>query len=251
VRAALARALATTALAAWLATSVAPGCDRAPAKDPPGPEPASRGTAGEEASSEWPAGTVLVVGGEPITADEVDVPSVYMQHIQPSATGPQLRRLALHNVTLPRAIARVLHREEHAAAKRDADHAYARLVGKVTDVGPGLDPAEGATTASGTWNTLGFVTWGTALDLPEGQWSEPIEDVGYWVVMRRLGKRDGPVTLATEVTIEAFRFPWMPEETRGALIEAAYDRLRLEFVDPAWREFVPESTQYRMGARQP
>lgn len=236
---ALRGAVAIVAAAALALDQVA--CDEAPPAAVRGPGPGQA----------WPPGTVLAVEGMPITADEVDLASAHFQRVQASATGPQLRRLALTNFALPRAVSRLLAAEAREKAKREADDLYARLVGKITDVGPDLDPSAGAERVTGTWQELGVVPWGTALELPEGRWSEPIEDVGQWIVLRRVGTREAPVSLATEVTIEAFAFPWMPPEERLLAIESAYDSMRLEIVDPAWEEIVPEHTLYRMGARRP
>jgi hypothetical protein len=241
-----ARSALALGLGALLGVALAPACDDKPSEPSDG-APISEA----HARQDWPPGTVLAIEGVPITADEVDRASVYVQTIELSATGPQLRRLALENIVLRRAIARLLAPEEHTKAAREAADLHARLAGKITDVGPGVDPAAGAKQVTGTFQSLGLVTWGAALELPEGQWSEPIEDIGQWVVLRRTGLREGAVPMATEVSIEAFVFPWLPADQGASVIESAYDRLHLEIVDPAWREIVPELTQYRMGARKP
>lgn len=85
-----------------------------------------------------------------------------------------------------------------------------------------------------------------ALDLPDGEWSEVIEEVGTFVVLRRLGRTEGPVPMATTVRVEAFLFPWLPTETVKQDVDRAYDGHRLTVIDPAWADIPPASLLHRM-----
>lgn len=220
--------------AALFAAAVLSTCDRAP-------EP-------EAAVRSWPEGVVLAIDDEPIYAEDVDRASTAVQLIEPAASSPQLRRLALSHIVLPRALARVM-------APKEREQARNRALGKLAEIRAGLtgppkpDGVLGDK-VEGLWTDLGLGNWHAALELPDDQWSEPIEDAGAFVLMRRLWRRDGPVPMATVVSVDAFRFDWIEPHTRRAAIDAALDQHKLQIVDPAWREIVPELYQYRMGARR-
>ena len=211
-----------------------------PGKGAP-PESAAR------ARADWPAGTVLAVDGVPITAEDVDRASVWIERIERPSTGPQLRRLALTNVVLPRVLAGLLAPEQRERALASASEAVRRLrAGTWTDA----RLPEGATRErmTGSFQDLGIVAWGAGMDLAqEGAWSDPVEDAGRFLVLRRLSRRDGPVPMTTVVELDALAFPYLPTDSAPALVEDAKDHHRLTIVDPAWRAIVPERIQYRMG----
>ena len=209
---------------------------------PPAPAPVSY---------TWPAGTVLAVEGVPITAEEVDLASVYVERIHPGSSPAQLRRLALTNVALPRAVSRVLAPELYARARESALATLATVKAGQPLVGPPSDGLEVSQRITGGWSELGLLAWGIAMDLPEGEWSEPIEEVGHFILLRRVAHKDGPVPIATQVTVDAFVFPWLASDRVQREVDAAYDHCKLTIVDPEWRAIVPEHTQYRMGVHKP
>ncbi len=193
----------------------------------------------------WPPGTVVAVDDVPITLDEVDRASVWIERIDPKSSGPQLRRLALTNVSLPRALAEAMAPKERARAEREAHEALAELRGGTWSAPLGADGAIGEF-VSGTWKDLSISSWGLAADLPVGEWSEPLDDAGHFLIVKLLERTHLPHTAALHVRVDVLAFPYLPED---ADIEGAKDRHRLTIVDPAWREIVPERIQYRMGAR--
>ena len=197
-------------------------------------------------SVEWPSGTVVAIDDQPILAGEVDAASVWFQHVEQVATTPQLRRLALTNYLMPRALTRLMNPEERLAAKREAEEALAALRAG-TWTGPPSEEGLFGEHAAGPFQQLGLPIWGTAFDLPADTWSEVVEDLGQFVVFRVLERTDAPVPMATLFEIDVMTFPWVDPDTD---LEAAYDQHRLTIVDPAWRTIVPEHYQYRMGARR-
>ena len=204
--------------------------------------------AAPEAGGRWPAGTVIAVDDVPIGIDEVDEASVWVERVDPKATGRQLRRLALTNVNLPRAIAEVMAEPgARAAARKRALEALARLRDGTYPDPPGEDGGYGEV-VEGSWQTFGLTVWGLAMDFPVGEWSEPIEEPGRYVLVRLLERRDQPHTAAIVLKIDALPFPYLPEEPD---IEGAKDRHEMTIVDPDWYEIVPERTQYRMGVHSP
>jgi hypothetical protein len=228
-----ANALATLLLAACAA------CDEGAAPGAPAPEPRA-----------WPAGTVLAVEDLPISAAEVDAASVWIERIDRKASPDHLRRLALTNLVLPAKVARLLAPQEYARAQDEARAALESLrEGRwVGPVGP--DGTLGELRA-GTFQLVGIPAWGAALDLAEGEWSEPVEATGQLLLVRRLGLTPAPVPLAIEVEVDVLAFPYLDPATAPTQVEAAYDRFRLTLVDPDWRKLVPELLQYRMGVHGP
>ena len=202
-----------------------------------------------ETRADWPAGTVLAVDDVPILAAEVDAATVPVQRIERRAVDAQLRRLALTNIVLPRLLTRLLAGEERARALSEARDALARLRAGEW-VGPPLEGRYGEL-RSGNFNRLGLELWSAGQDLAEGEWSEPIEQAGSFLLARRLELRPSPVPIGAELDLDVLAFPFVDESTYAADLEAAYDRHRLTVVDPAWRELVPELLLYRMGARTP
>lgn len=196
----------------------------------------------------WPAGVVLAVGDVPIYAEEVDRASAAVQLIEPHVSSSQLRRLALTHIVLPRAIAHAMAPQERAQARRRAQARLAEI--RTGQHGPPDPDGVVGEKVEGLWTDLGLINWHAALELPDEQWSEPIEDAGAFVLMRRLWRRDGPVPMATVLAVDALRFDWIDPVSRRAAIDDALGQHKLEIVDPAWREIVPELYQYRMGARQ-
>jgi len=223
-------------LLAALAALAACGADAAP---PAGPAP-------EPQRSGWPPGTVLAVDGVPIGIDEIDLASVWIERIDPKAAGPQLRRLALANVVLPRVLAEVIAPEERERARAEAEARLARLRTSGPTGPPGADGGYGVV-AEGNWQVLGIPLWGQAADWPPDEW-HLLEEAGRFLVARRLARADRPHPTALVLRVDSFLHPYLPETTD---LEAAIDEHRLTIVDPAWREIVPERTQYRMGVHAP
>jgi hypothetical protein len=205
------------------------------------------GGAPEAADPDWPEGTVVTVDDIPILLDEVDAASVWIERIDPKVTPRQLRRLALTNVSLPRAVAEAMAapgaREE---ARARALEALEQLRSGTWPEPPGEDGGYGDVD-EGNWQLFGIPLWGRALDLPQGEWSGPIEEPGRFLVVRVLGRTDMPHTTAIVLKLDALAFPYLPE---GSSVELAMDEHRMTIVDPEWYELVPERTQYRMGVHR-
>ena len=232
---AVALALAAAMPLAWLA-----GC----ADEPTSPEAAGPGATPEEARAparDWPAGTVVAVDEVPVSLDEVDLASVWIERIEPGAAGRQLRRLALTNVSLLRALAEAAAPEERLAARAEAEAQIERL--RAGQTGPPTAEGGYGEVADGNWQLLGIPLWGRAFDWIEGEW-HLIEEPGRFLVARRLARADQPHPTATSIRVDSFAFPWLPE---GFDLDASMEEHRLTIVDPEWREIVPERTQYRMG----
>ena len=187
-------------------------------------------------------------GEHGIEAHEIDAASVYVERLEPAASPNHLRRLAFTNVVLPRHVARLLDPEAHAKAKSEARTLRDSLAAG-TFTGPVRPDGTIGEVLEGGFGELGILPWGVALDLPDNEWSEPIEEVGAFIVLRRLGRTEAPVPMATTVKLEAFVFHWLPPETVKQRVDSAYDEHQLTVVDPAWADIAPAALLHRMQGR--
>ena len=212
--------------------------------------PAGCSEASEEGAQavarDWPAGTVLAVDDLPISADEVDAASGWIERIERTASGDRLRRLALTNLVLRNKVAQILAPEAREKALAEARAAHKQLRDGTWVGPPGPDGRFGEL-KSGDFRVLSIPAWATGMDLAEGEWSEPVEVPGQFLLVRRLALRPSPVPLGIELDLDVLAFPYLDPTRAEAEVEAAYDRVRLTIVDPAWRTLVPELLQYRMG----
>lgn len=206
--------------------------------------------AASAAAVEWPAGTAIAIDDVPIAAEQVDLDSVYVERIEPAASPAQLRRLAVTNLSIPRVLARMMNPAAYETARADAQERLASLRAGTLH-GPLAEGQWLGEAAEGGWSELGLCVWGTAMDLADGEWSDVIEEPGHFAIVRRIERHEGPVPMATRVTVDAMIFRWLDGPTVRADIEAEHDKRRLTIVDPQWRAIVPELLQYRMGVHQP
>ena len=203
--------------------------------------------AGPEARAqrEWPAGTVLAVGGEPIAAEEIDRDMAVVMQVAVDSVARDLQRKALVHLTLPRAIGRALGGKRRARVLAEVEAWRAELAAG-EQAGPlGLEHL------SGGYGDMDLALWGAALDTPIGAWTE-IQDVGgEFVFGRVLARSEHTIAAGTVVEVEAARRAYLEGPSPQAEVERAMDRLTLTIVDPLWREVVPEIIQHRMRARLP
>ena len=98
-----------------LCTTVLSGCD------PPLPKKsnAQSGATPVEQAADWPEGTVIVVGNEPILASEIENWADTIALVEPSHTRPDHLRKALTNLVLHKKVARqILQKNANALARR-------------------------------------------------------------------------------------------------------------------------------------
>jgi len=124
-----------------------------------------------------------------IEGHEIDEASVYVERLEPAASPAHLRRLALTNIVLPRHVARLLAPEAHAKAKADAEALRGALAAG-TYTGPVRADGSMGEVVEGGFSELGILPWGVALDLADGEWSEVIEEVGTFAVLRRVARTE-------------------------------------------------------------
>lgn len=229
--------------------------------NPPDPRPTHPGgpdrrqdpgvTANTANSPRLPEGTVLTVGGVPITAAQVDRYVGLMSGIEPQYVEADWRRKALTNIALPRAAAHAILPEERDAAFIEAQalHSHARETG---DFPPGVTPK----LVSGTWKDVGMVEWVAAGEVRTGGFSPLVETPGGWtfakVIASTLAEGEEPDAF-TEYTLQVVevQFVEMPDRQRHDLIQDAIDDLPIVVVDPEWEAILPALYLYEGRDRDP
>jgi len=95
--------------------------------------------------------------------------------------------------------------EAREKARKDADEMLASLKRGAPVQPPKPDGAVGEIVTAG-FTQLGIVPWGVAMDLADGAWSEVIEEVGRFVILKRIKRIDGPVPMATQFEVDVLAF---------------------------------------------
>jgi len=138
------------------------------------------------AAPSYPAGTVLVMDGEPILQTEIDALAGALSDLGPQYTEPHRRRVILTRLLLPRARARHLYPDAREAA-------LARLAGRRAEIDSGAEPQ----IVEGDESVIGLSTWLALREAPIGEWTETFEGPGA-VAQAKLISRDGHPNPSTE-----------------------------------------------------
>ena len=229
-------------LALFVASTGLAGCGD---PEPPDTPPGALREEQAEAAREWPEGTVLAVDDLPIRAEDVRVIADSVAEIYPGDVEAQHLRLSLTNHVL----------ESFAVSSRDRVERE-RVLEECRRVKAALDAGEeppGMHELNGGPVAMGLGLWALARNREPGVWSEPIEVVGRWVLVR-LEERITPEDTRREwVKVSLYSLPYVNTSYRAELdvttsIAEAVDGARLEIVDPDWNHYVPAQWKHRMGA---
>lgn len=188
-------------------------------------------------ATDWPTGTVIVVGDEPILASEILAWVDTIALVEPSHTRPDHLRKALTNLVLHKKVARQILPEECERARQKAVRALADLSNSegLSSEGPQL------VRVTGTWNDIdqdiGLDRWGAARKPGSGQW-QLMETLGGWTVMRA-SQTPAEWLPNSDVTIEHVTFYYLEPATMKKEIEAALGKLPIRVIDPEWRHILP------------
>lgn len=198
----------------------------------------------------WPAGTVFALDGVAIGAAEIDAGADVFAQLEPDLAMPHLRRLAFTNIVLPLVAGRNL-----AGPERDRALVRASDLKGVLDAGgtPG-GPLAGATVATreGTAGEIGFEAWSYAATAEVGRWSEPLESVGSFELVQLEERSAAGAARAVRYKVRVWTVPYVDAANPRGAIEGQFDRSKLEIVDPAWDEIVPEYWKHRLrGGNRP
>jgi hypothetical protein len=196
------------------------------------------GDAPPSAPPAYPPGTVLAVGGAPIAAAEVEEARERVRLVYPERSASFHATQALQSLVLPRAALRLAYAGPRAAARAECDAALARI--RAGEDPPGEE-------REGGWGRLSLHVWDAARRLDPGQWSEPLEDLGAFYLVRLVRRGGFERHPAEEVlTVRVLEFGYLPATFQPPDLDAALAAARLEVVDPAYEELVPETLRYKM-----
>lgn len=223
------RALARIALVST-ALALAPAC-----AEPEEPAPPSTGAAVRAA----PPGTALFVDALPVSEAEIEAAARWTAQLEPNAVPAQHLRSALTALVLPRAAIAARRAPERAVQRERCAAARASLLAGAAD-------APQPTQVRGGYDELGFELFSAARELEPGAWSEPLELVGRFALVRLDERTPGAVAIADRIVASLLEFHYLPPETTRAELDAEIDACRLEFAQERWRELVPIAWQYRM-----
>ena len=197
----------------------------------------------------WAAGTVLVLNDQPILAEEVDAIGADFALLEPQDSILQLRRLAVSRVLIPLIAARGLEADRRRRAEAMAQEYREAAIRGDLPAGPMTGPMR--IERSGSFASLGFALWRTALGTEPGTWSEVFETPGCFHLLHVESREEGALPGLTRFTIGVFDFPYLDLDTATADIDAALDRSHLTILDESWRDAIPATWRYRLHAENP
>lgn len=191
---------------------------------------------------DYPEGTVYVVDGVPILASEIDEWVETIRLVQPTHTLPSLRRLALTNLVLQRAIGASLAPADRELAREMCarDLEILKGGGELSLEGPQVQRFHD------NWNSqvdIGLDRWGKGREVGVGEWTM-FETIGGFTAMRLVAaphqwRMDSPVTL------EHVTHYYLPTDGMKDILESAMDVAEIEVVDPAWERYLPSHYLHR------
>jgi hypothetical protein len=197
----------------------------------------------------WPSGTALALDDHAISANEIDASADIIAQLEPDSAPAQARRIALTNVVLPRAAGILAGGTKRAEARRQAEEARSVLASPATPAGP--PPFGTMQTREGPANDIGFEAWSYASTAELGQWSEPLETIGAFEIVRVDDRSHAATPRSMKYKLSVCVVPYVDDPNLKGAIDAQLDRSRLTFVDPSWAEYVPESWKHRLHAGVP
>lgn len=213
-------------LAALLA--LATSCARAPDDEAP--------------AADYPEGTVYVIDGVPVLASEVDEWIETIRMVQPDHTLPSLRRRALTNIVLQRAVGASIDPNGRAVAeemcRRDLE--LLQQGGELPLEGPQVQRFHE------NWNSdvdIGLDRWGKGREVGAGTWTM-FETIGGYTAMRLVSEPPS-WRMDTPVAIEHVTHYYLPTEGMHDILEAAMDEAVIEIVDPTWERYLPTHYLHR------
>lgn len=197
---------------------------------------------------------VLRIGSELLGEEEVRARARALELLFPAATAPELARLALTNELLQQRAIAQRYRHDRSVALAESMKVLAELRSGVAE--PALPPSAQCRGVEGDWRALGFPVWYLVRGQALRAWSEPLDATGQLVLVR-LDVRDGNADPALELFSAALiYFPYLPDpRLEPDAADRAIDSTKLEILDPAYAEIVPEMWKHRMdgveGSRRP
>ena len=200
-----------------------------PAPQPSSPEPA-------EDARDWPADGVVAMDDAVLTLQDVNQAAAWVALIDPGKVKASHQRKAMVRTLLERTALADEFATERLAAKARADAFY--------EAARAGSPTAPTGEATGTWSTLGLLSWGHGLDAPLNEWQPPFEERGYWVVQRVLDRQTGTAPGATRMTLELSLFDYVPAGFSRADLTQILANTQLTVINPTIGDLIPASWRY-------
>jgi hypothetical protein len=195
---------------------------------------------------------VLRIAGRSIHAEEVDGLARHIAALQPERSASEHRRMALVNLFIPRAAIAALDRAAWERARDAARAEYTRRLSEPDSAAAVDSGVRAPLRLRGGWQDVGLATWASLREAPSGVWTGPIEEVGAFVIARRVEPLVGPQLAPLgplEFEVESIEIPYMEQLFDHGRLELALDQAEGEWFDPKWRDLVPLLWRQRLGMR--
>lgn len=201
------------------------------------------GGCGSEPGNSWPAGTVAVVDGIPISAASVDAHVEALLLIEPGFTEGHRRRLLLTHSSIPKAYGIAHAGDARAQARADAE---AWLASESSGPAP-VTAKDLGLYEQGHWGDIGLETWLVARNLDPGQSSGIVELTGRYAVIKMISRDGHPDPLHEFMRVAVHSFPYVSDPS---LMMTKCLEGTLEIVDPEWDRWIPQKYKYAMRGEQ-
>ncbi|MEY2747572.1 MAG: hypothetical protein RL112_2614 [Planctomycetota bacterium] len=195
-----------------------------------------------------PPGAVLMLDDEPLDEATIDAVAGVWARLDPVASLPHLRQLALTNTMFPLAGARLVDRAGRADALVAIERARAAVLAGAPAGELALLSVEERELA-GDWQKLTPILWNWALDAEVGDLSPVMEQPGVWCFARLVSRGDAANPRDFACSLRVYHRGWLPSDSAQRGIEERFARSTLRFVDPSWRDVVPLHWQKKLNAR--
>lgn len=202
----------------------------------PAPQPANSKPDPAVAARDWPADGVVAMDDAVLTLQDVAQAAAWVALIDPGKVEASHQRKAMVSTLLERTALADEFASERLAAKARADAFY--------QAARSSNPTAPTGEATGTWSTLGLLSWGHGLDAPLNEWLPPFEERGYWVVQRVLDRQTGTAPGATRLTLELSQFDYVPKGFSRADLTQILANTQLTVINPTIGDLIPASWRY-------
>ncbi|WP_145195153.1 hypothetical protein [Planctomycetes bacterium Poly30] len=222
------------------------GCDdpHAPKASSKSPSPIVRVAPGT-----YPDDVAFTIGGMPVHKSAIDEFVPLMKLIDPHLSEASHRRAALANVVLPMVAGAALDPEAREQAFQKAQ----RVLAAVRETGEFPEDAPEANYLTGTWKEVGLIPFKASMEMEPGTYSDLHESPAAWTFFKLIATNveDGETfTPRTEITIQRYDIPYLPDEASQDLIQSAIDTLPVEIADEAWEHIIPPIVLYKPNPSQ-
>lgn len=198
-------------------------------------------------------GVAFELDGQPITAAELDETAGMWGRLDPAASLPHLRQLALTNTLFPLVGARLADPAERELARAAAHAARADIEAAGADQ-RAVDAALArhgleASMVEGTWQKLTPGLWSWALDAGPEELSPLMEQPGSWCFARLHARSGGAAAREIRFRATVYHRGWLDPDRGTATIDERLARATLRPADPSWRDLVPLLWQKKLNTQ--